>query len=164
MIARLLASLLFTFCLAGGAQAQVVWSTTANNCVPDDDTIKFERHKVNIASVEHATGNVGLITLNCRIDRFSDGGVSEWNIKLSYRDSTGTGTTAFVRARLYRMGTGGFDPSVIAGANSNLLPATGNNTALTGPSRIHSTSAQIITGCAWIWIVRPPTRSSSSMV
>jgi hypothetical protein len=125
MIARLLSSLPVDICLAGAAQAQTLWSTTANSCVPDDDTIKAERYKVNLASVQHATDNVGMITVNCPVTRFSSM-LSGWRIGLAYRDSTGTGAAASVRARLYRMVIGQFTPAVIAEVNSNAGAATGN--------------------------------------
>jgi len=137
MIARLLSSLLFTICLAGGAQAQSFWGTTANSCVPDDDTIKDERHKVNLASVQHAPDNLGAITLNCPVTRFAPTLTTGWRLQLTYRDSTGTGEGAFVRWRLYRMQTGTFAPALIVEANSNTFATTGNNFVAT-PAFTHS--------------------------
>lgn len=139
MTARLLA-LLFAVCLAGAAEAQVpqiVWSAPASVCVPADATTKFTRHKVNLESVQHAVSNVDLITLNCPIGFFNPGGINSWQLGATYRDSTGVGATAFVRARLYRVAAGGTAPVFMAEMNSNSFPVTGVTTQKS-PSFTHS--------------------------
>jgi hypothetical protein len=132
MIARLFSSLLFTICLAGGAQAGIFWGTVGSNCVPADATIEFNRHKVNPASVEHAPDNIGLIILNCPITRFNTP-LTSWRLSLSYRDSTGTGTGAFIRARLYKLENGMFTPVVLGEFNSNDFNVTGSTTRISPP-------------------------------
>jgi hypothetical protein len=127
MLARLLSSLLFTLCLSGAAQAaEIFWSTTANTCVPADATIRFNRDKVNLASVQHAADSVDLIILNCPVTRFEIE-LHNWIVKLTYRDSTGTGAAASVRAQLYRMPIGGVNPVPLAEVNSNSSAITGNS-------------------------------------
>jgi hypothetical protein len=113
-------------CLAEAAQAQVVWSTPASGCVPDEDTTRQTRHRFDNASVRHANNNVDLIVLTCPIPRFSSM-VTIWNHIMEYQDSTGQGTSAFVRTRLFRLPFNSTTPILMATANSNELNATGFN-------------------------------------
>jgi hypothetical protein len=122
MIARLLA-LLFAVCLTSAAEAQIFWSMPGSACVPDETTANFQRHKVGNASVQHATGNVDRIVLTCPIQPFSSVDPS-WVLQITYRDSTGTATAAFVRARLYRMEIGTATPELLATVNSNSSAVT----------------------------------------
>jgi hypothetical protein len=112
MTARVL-TLLFALCLTSAAEAM-----PGSACVPDEDTIKFNRHTVNNASVQHAAGNTDLIVLTCPFTRF-DPPQNDWTLSLTYRDSTGSNTAAFVRAQLYRMPIGGANPVLITTVNSN---------------------------------------------
>jgi hypothetical protein len=73
--------------------------------------------------VQHATGNVDLIVLTCPITQFTTDTTS-WNLFLGYRDSTGTGASAFVRARLYAMPIAGGPPVLLTTANSNSSAST----------------------------------------
>ncbi|HET7680807.1 MAG TPA: hypothetical protein VFK79_11830 [Xanthobacteraceae bacterium] len=124
MIFRLVL-LLFTLCAPTAAQAQYLWSTTANLCVPDATTTRFNRHNVGAASVQHAAGNVDLIVLNCPISPFNTDAHPSWFLRTSYQDSTGTNATAFIRARLYRMASTESSPTLLVIANSNSLTDTG---------------------------------------
>ena len=126
MIARLLA-LLILACLATSAEAQVFWSVPASRCVPDEATIKFDRHSVGNASVQHAAGNVDLIVLVCPITSFSTA-ATQWAFGFTYCDSTGTNTQASIRARLFRMALGSANPKLLAQANSNSSAETGLST------------------------------------
>jgi hypothetical protein len=128
MIVRVLA-LLCAVCLASGAQAEVAWSIPGSGCVPTDVTTKFDRNKDGNASVQHAPNNVDLIILTCPIPRFTSG-TTNWSLRLTYRDSTGTRpAVAFVRARLYRMPFGSATPGTpLATANSNSSSITTLNT------------------------------------
>jgi hypothetical protein len=123
MIIRLL-TLLAVLCFAGAAQAvQISWSIPAAGCVPSDATTKFNRHLVVNGTVQHAAGNVDLIELTCPITQFTTDTTS-WNLFLGYRDSTGTGASAFVRARLYSMPLAGGPPVLLATATSNSSAST----------------------------------------
>jgi len=128
MAARIL-TLLFALCLATAAKAVVplvMWSAPGSVCVPADATIKFNRHKVGVVAVQHAPDNVELVTLNCPIAGSLAGGVTDWHRGLMYRDSSGTGPSAFIRARLYRLPAGDVTPVLMAEVNSNSFPiATG---------------------------------------
>lgn len=129
MSARLLA-LLFALCFTGAAEAAVVWSSPGTGCVPNDATIKFDRPKEGVASVQHAAGNLDLIVLTCTLRHTSS--ATSWVLQLTYQDSTGTAPSAFVRARLYRMpltGAAAATPVFIVGASSDSSSATTLNTA-----------------------------------
>lgn len=126
MIIRLLA-IIAAISFAGVADAQNSFSTPASACVPSDDTIEFNRHLVGNADVRHATGNVDQIVLVCPIARFNVG-TTNWNLKLTYVDSTGTSTDAFVKAYLYQMAVGSATPVLLTLANSNGSAVTGLNT------------------------------------
>jgi hypothetical protein len=122
---------LFATCFACNAQAQVVpvayWSAPGSTCVPADAPIKFNRHKVNLQSVQHAVDNIDLITLSCSLFFLppAPGPVSSWRLGMTYRDSTGSATAAFVRARLYRVAAGGTFPILMAEVNSDSFAITG---------------------------------------
>ena len=131
MIARLLA-LVLALCFAGAAKADIPWTAASSNCLPDDATIKFDRYKASNASVEHASGNVDLVVLTCPVSRFPQTH-TDWDLQLTYRDSTGTNAQAFVRARLYRMRRGQTTPDLLATVSSNSSPITSNNQLGSGP-------------------------------
>jgi hypothetical protein len=124
MIARLLA-VLFALCLTSAAEAQTqnFWSSPGSGCVPDEATIKFDRHKVDNLSVRHAQNNLDPIILICPIQPFSSAEPS-WVLALSYQDSTGTGPSAFIRAQLYQLEIGTAKPVLLATANSNSSAVT----------------------------------------
>jgi hypothetical protein len=143
-------------CLAESAQAQVVWSMPAGSCVPTEATIESGRYKVNTASVQHAGNKVGLIVLNCPIARF-DNPKTVWNHLMEYQDSTGTGTTALVRTRLYRLPFGSETPILMATANSNGLPSTTFN-LMSSQEFTHTFDFDLAT----YWIRAELNRASSS--
>lgn len=122
-------ALIAAMCFASAAQAQNMWSTPASACTPDATTIKFDRHAVSFASVQHAPGNVDPIILHCPIPRFSTT-TTAWKLKLTYRDSTGTDSAAFVRAQLLGNAIGTAGSFNIAVVNSN----SSANTAVTSVS------------------------------
>jgi hypothetical protein len=122
MIARLLSCLLVILGLAGGAQAQVFWGTVGSNCVPVDASLK-----VNLASVQHAPDDIGRITLNCPVMPFSTP-LSTWELSVTFRDSTGTNPSAFVRVRLYRLEIGMITPVMLGEFHSNDFNVTGSTT------------------------------------
>jgi hypothetical protein len=124
MTARIL-TLLFALCLATVARATVpvvVWSAPGSVCVPADATITFNRDKLGVVTVQHAPNNAELVTLNCPIAWFGPSGLSDWHLGLTYRDSTATAPSAFVRARLYRLPAGEVTPVLMAEVNSNSFP------------------------------------------
>jgi hypothetical protein len=123
MIIRLFA-LLAALCFSSGAQAvQISWSIPGAGCVPSDATTKFNRALVGNGTVQHATGNVGMIVLTCPITQFTTD-ITSWNLFLTYRDSTGAGPSAFVQAQLYRMPFHGGAPVLMTTANSNSSAST----------------------------------------
>jgi hypothetical protein len=122
MTARLLV-LLFALCITGAAEAQVVWSSPGTGCVPSDATTKFDRSKDGTASVQHAAGALDPIVLTCAVLPFVPNS-TDWTLQLTYQDSTGAGSTAFVRARLFQMGLQSATPVPLATAISNASTAT----------------------------------------
>jgi hypothetical protein len=119
--------LLIAVCLPGAAEAQVRWSSPANVCVPDGATIQASRHRTSNETVFHAEGNLDQITLNCSVGFFTFAkGDDTWRLGLIYRDSTGAGTTAFIRARIYRKPASIIGPTLMREINSNSFASTGN--------------------------------------
>jgi hypothetical protein len=119
-------SLLAALCFAQAAQAEFGLNSPATACVPDQATIRNNRMLVDNASVRHAAGNVEPIALTCPVVPFTPS-PTEWALRMTYRDSTGTAAGAIVRARLYRMAQGGNTPALLATVHSNLSADTGLN-------------------------------------
>jgi hypothetical protein len=124
MITRLLAAIAF-LCLATAAQAQNNWSAPATACIPSHDTIG--RYESDTAWVRFLGVETGVLTFTCQMDRFNSG-TSTYNLKITYRDSTGMGTSASVRAQLYRMAHGTTSPVLLGEATSNSSAAGNINT------------------------------------
>ena len=127
MITRVLALVVF-FSLTSAAHAftTVAWGAAGTTCVPDRATVsKFEA--VNPATLRHVGAQVGALVFTCNVERFDTPNQS-WSLRISYRDSTGMGTTASVVARLYRVSLTGAAPSLIGTASSDTFGATGNTT------------------------------------
>lgn len=119
-------SVVAALCIPTVANSQTPWSATGSGCVPDHATIANNRTVVGPALVRHANNNVDKIVLNCAIQAFTLADTN-WVLFLDYEDSTGRGTQAIVRARLYSMSFAGGDPTVIATANSNSSNITGRD-------------------------------------
>ena len=112
------------FATAAQAQAQVVlWSSPGTACVPDDLAVKYSRYKGDIAFVQHADKNVDPISLNCPIAPFTSSAGS-LNLGMTYRDSTGKNTQAFVRARLYSIPRTAAAADVVAVVTSDTSATT----------------------------------------
>jgi hypothetical protein len=127
---------LAAMCLATAAQAQNVWSTPGSACTPSADTVAAANYRTNVESVQHAAGDVGQIVLFCPMPRFNSG-TTDWNLTMTYRDSTGTGTGAFVRARVYRAAIGTIPAFMVGVVNSNSSASTVIN-SLAGPTFTHT--------------------------
>lgn len=113
--------------VTGAAQAQNNWNSPGSACVPASDGSSVVRHTTNISSVRFATGAVGQIVLICPMSRFNSG-TSSYVLKLTYVDSSGTGTTSSVIAQAYMMANETDNPVLLATAKSNNSAATGLNT------------------------------------
>jgi hypothetical protein len=122
MTTRLLA-LVLALCFSSAAEAQNFWSIPGSGCVPDEAAIKFNRHKVDNLSVQHAAGNVEPIVLICPVLPFSTTEPA-WVLQLYYQDSTGAGTAARVRAQLFQNQIGTGKPQVVATVSSNSSAVT----------------------------------------
>lgn len=128
MIARLLA-LLFAVCVASSAQAEGFWSAPGSSCVPDHNTTKDNRALFGNPSVRHAATAVDPIILTCGIQGF-ESAAPNWHLRLTYQDSTGTAASAFVRARLFRMGVSSATPVPMTTVTSNSSTTTTLNSEI----------------------------------
>jgi hypothetical protein len=100
-----------------------VWSITASSCVPDAESIRLDRYTTAGPTVAHRDANVDLIQLMCNIsDPPFQGG--DWDLVITYRDSTGTGTGARLIGRLLRV-------SRLTGVQNAVVTFNSNNTAAT---------------------------------
>jgi len=122
MIIRLLL-VIFAICLANAAHAAVVWSTVAGACVPESATIQADSHRTANLAVQHAPGSVDRITLICPVAVFASP-ETNWILGLVGRDTTGTGTTAYVKATLFYTTFDGSTPFAVATVISNKSAAT----------------------------------------
>jgi hypothetical protein len=135
MITRLFAVMAFV-CVATQAHAQVGWNAAAIACVPAAETIgNFE--STGSIGVQHAAAKTGSLIFVCPVYRF-DSTPTDWVMRMSYRDSTGTATTASVVARLYRVPKDTFAPVAIATLSSNSFADTANNAASSAASFDHT--------------------------
>ena len=146
-ILRLLV-ILCGICLGGAAQAQIVWSMSAVGCVVTDVAIRADRYRTNLGSVQHAATKVGPITMNCPVTLFDTQGMTEWQVGLNARDSTGTDPAATVRARLYMIAYNGTEPTVLAAVHSDVNPNVTTDTVRSSSVFIHTFDF----GVATYWI------------
>jgi hypothetical protein len=116
--------------VASSAQAaDVPLNTPASACTPDAATIKANRHVTVNGSVRHAAASVDRITLICPINSIATAN-TDWDLLLTYQDSTGTVANAFVRAQLLvtDIATQLAAPTVLATVTSNSSSVTTINT------------------------------------
>jgi hypothetical protein len=124
MTIRLFLIIAFTFA-ATAAHANVGWSSAGTACAPTGDTVgKYVSN--NAAGVKFAGTEVGDLVFTCSMDRF-DTGTTNWVIKLTYRDTTGTDTTASVVARIYSLPIGSSSPNSLKSVSSNSSAVTTTN-------------------------------------
>lgn len=118
---------LIALLLTAPAHAQNNWSAPGSACVPGGESIDAAAHKTTVTSVRFVSGAVGQIELVCPMQRF-DSGTATYKLKLTYEDSTGTGTTASVTAQLYRMANASTSAVQLGAINSNSSAVTAANT------------------------------------
>jgi hypothetical protein len=111
---------------ATAAQAQVGWSSAGTGFVPTGATLgKYE--SVNAAGIRFTGNEVGNLVFTCSMDRFNSG-TTNWMVRISYRDSTGSTTTAAVVARVYRIPISDYAPVSLKTVTSNSSATTTKNT------------------------------------
>jgi hypothetical protein len=113
--------------LTSAAQAQNNWNAPGSACIPSGETVNAANHSTGIQATRFATGFTGTIELICPISRFNSG-TTTYNLRLTYEDSTGTGTTAGVTALLYNMANASTSAVQLGSVTSNSSAATGVNT------------------------------------
>lgn len=157
MITRL-ATLVAFLLVASAAHAQsIIWSAVGTTCVPDGATVGHYTTGTSVASVRHLGNQTGTLTFTCRVSRV-DTATTDWVLKLSYRDSTGTGGGASVVAKLYRLRIGNYTPALIDTVTSNSSSVTGNNTINSTASFSHTFNFDMNTYFVQVVL----TRASSS--
>jgi hypothetical protein len=161
MLPRLFALLIVIVCLPGAAEAQVAWSLPANVCVPDGATTTFNRHRTSNEIVFHAEGNLDLITLNCSVGSFAAGGSNRWRLGLLYRDSTGAGAGAFIRARIFRKAAAVGGPVLMQEINSNSFANTG---ATSQQSAIFTHVFNFAANSYWVQVVMDRSAASEILL
>jgi Chaperone of endosialidase len=134
-------------CFGNLAQAQTLLHTPASACTPDAATIRFNRELTANGSVRHAPTNVDRITLICPITP-SDASNTNWTMLLTYRDTTGTNTAAFVRAQLFEMNRA----TGIATGLTSVTSNSSSETTLNTVSRDFNQSFDFFDNAYWVRI------------
>lgn len=130
--------LLGVFCLVvgmistGSAYAGNLWGATAAGCVVGDPAIQGNRYTVVAGSVGNNGTNVATITLYCPVETLGGGNATA--LKLTYRDSSGTTTSAqtnggTVAAQLWRMAHS--DGSITSISNASYSSDSSGTTSAT---------------------------------
>jgi len=159
MIIRLLA-LAAALCFGGLAQAQILLHVPASACTPDTDTVKFNREfTATNGSVRHAPNNVDRITLICPITP-SDTSNTNWRMLLTYRDTTGTDTSAVVRAQLFEMNRATGMATALTTVTSNSSSETTLNTV----SRNLNHSFDFFNNAYWVSIELDRATTSQTVI
>jgi hypothetical protein len=112
--------------MAAPAHAAVpAWSANATSCVPDPASIETNSFTTTGAKVAHRANNVDPIKLSCAISDPSSFSGSFWNLVVTYRDSTGVGTSASVKAQVVRISRVTGNAATVATFDSNSSSAVG---------------------------------------
>ncbi len=126
---------LATFSFAIPSQAVTLWGTNASACTPLSGTTSAKRHKSGATSVEFASGKTGEIVLICPVAKYLSG-TGAWKIAMTYSDSTGPGTSASVKAQVFKLGQHEISPTLLGTVVSESSPST-NDTTLNSESFAH---------------------------
>lgn len=89
------------------AQAQTVWTTTANSCVVDNSDL--DEYEQDSFSLQHRRLAKGTIVARCNLSNPLDSGADPgWGtLEVVYRDPDGRDDRSTVRVRLIRVNNGG---------------------------------------------------------
>ncbi len=109
--------------LSAGVQAQNNWSAPGSVCVPTGASIRAGKFDTNQAAVIYSPGSLGEIFLHCAIARFNSA-TAAYDLKITYRDSTGTATTGSVRAVLLYIPITGATPVILGSVTSDSSAVT----------------------------------------
>jgi hypothetical protein len=110
--------------MAVPAHAVPVWSSNATSCAADADSIMFDRYTTSKGIVAHRSTNVDPIQLSCEISDPSSLQGTQWNLIVTYLDSTGMTNTANVTAKVMRISRTTGVQKVVATFNSDSSAAT----------------------------------------
>ena len=132
---------LIAACLLGlapnHATAEVFWSTVASACMPSDQAVQANSYiSQGNVTVTPGSGLTGGLVLICPIPASLKAGQPD-SLGLTYRDSTGKASGAFVKAELLRVNRATGQPKIVSSVSSDSAAATG--TAFrSSPSFSHS--------------------------
>jgi hypothetical protein len=97
-----------------------IYSVSGAACVPGDPAIQNNRYTINAGSVLHTSTNVDLITLYCAVPvDVVPSGTNPTTLAVTYKDTTGTSTSANVAVQLLAMSKSSAAITTIATFNSN---------------------------------------------
>ncbi len=115
------------------AQAETQWGINPNSCTPSGSTIAKKLLKSGFQGPEFAGDKTGQITLFCPVA----GTITAqklWTLRMTYQDSTGTGTGASVRADLFYIQDGEDSSSIPLSVNSDSATAKNLTTLDSSPA------------------------------
>lgn len=133
---------LFAACVLGGLSltlpvqaAPMAWSSSANGCVPTAASTNANRLATS-SYVSHLGANVDPITLVCPVTNLRGLTSIGWQFSLTYLDSTGKGTGAFVKAALMKQSrtTGATSTVVTVSSDASAVAAVNVRSAIIVPN------------------------------
>lgn len=107
------------------AHAENYWSSMGAGCVPTDGSIQNDSYFVVAGSVKHPPGSTDGILLLCPVQN-NPAASNPNTLHLTYRDSSGTSTSARVKAILWRQARSNGAVTAIATASSDQWSTTGD--------------------------------------
>ncbi len=123
-----LVTIIVFLCLSTAAQAQNFWNAAATTCTPAGATVgHYTTVAGKLSSVQHLGNETGTLVFNCAVSAFSTM-KNSWQLRIIYRDSTGTGTSASVTARIYKLANGTYTPALLGSVSSDTNATMTNNT------------------------------------
>lgn len=109
---------------ATGAAAATYWSAISTGCVPDAPSIQGNRYKPSSdTTIRHQGKNLKRISLICNVAPNPSGAPPNL-LTLTYRDTTGTGTKAYVRAQLFSVDRATASKNLVASISSDTSSET----------------------------------------
>lgn len=116
---RIITAFLVFAMWSGTGHAATYWSAIATGCVPDAQSIQGDRYRPSGDSmIKHKSGNVARIVLICAVQPHTSVG-NPALLTMTYIDSTGAGSKAFVKAQLFAVTRATGLKTLLATVNSN---------------------------------------------
>jgi hypothetical protein len=99
-------SVLVSLSSARNAAAGEFFAATSASCVPGNNAIQFDRYSIQSGKIFHTASNTDLVTVYCPINIYMIPGLPLFtanHMKITYKDSDGTGEFTSVVAHLIKM-------------------------------------------------------------